>query len=413
MQLQSVQETPADQKTKIFIGRQPIFDQKLNVVGYELLFRPGNVDAFDGSDGNVATSQVINNALMEIGLDDIIGDNPAYINFTKDLLVSGVAELLPMDRVVLEVLEDVEIDEELIEGIKSLAKAGYRIARDDFSYKDEWLPLIEQAQIIKFDVMMHSLEQIREQMKNFSGRKLKFLAEKVETQDEFNLYKEEGFDYFQGYFFSKPVVISQKAMSSDSLALLQLVSILQKADTEVNHVEEIISQDVSLSYKLFRCVNSAAFGLKNKMTSIKQAVVYFGLQRLKNWVCLLAMASNSGKPAELIHVGLVRAKMCELIADESGLNEKDAFFVVGLFSILDAILDQPLDAILTKMPLDEAINNALLKQEGDMGQALLCSINCEQCNWDKILFPNISYERLSEIYCDAMLWSQKTLTEFS
>ena len=413
MQTQAAQDTLSGHKPQVFIGRQPIFDAKLNVVGYELLFRPGNVNAFDGSDGNKATSQVINNALIEIGLDDIIGNSLAYINFTKDLLINGVAELLPADRVVLEVLEDVEIDEELIAGVRTLAKAGYCIALDDFTFTEEWLPLIEHAQIIKFDVMMHSLEEVKEQMKKFSGKNVKLLAEKVETQDEFNRFKEEGFDFFQGYFFSKPVIISQKALASDSISLLQLVSKLQNPDTEIKEVEALISQNISLSYKLFRCVNSAAFGLKNKMTSIKQAVVYFGIQRLKNWVCLLAMASNSNKPAELIHTGLVRAKMCELIAEEMSIIEKDAYFVVGLFSILDAILDQPLESILKKMPLDESINKALLEMDGDMGQALTCSINCEQCNWDQIMFPSISNERLSEIYRDAMIWSRQSLSELA
>lgn len=399
------------EKPQIFIGRQPIFNSKLKVVGYELLFRSGNANAFDGSDGDKATSQVINNALMEIGLDDIIGDNPAFINFTKDLLVNGAAELLPADRVVLEILETVKVDDELVAGVRKLVEAGYQIALDDFTYSEEWLPLIELAQIIKFDVMMHSFEEIKEQIKKFSGRKVKLLAEKIENQEEFNQLKEEGFEYFQGYFFSKPDILSQKALSSDSISLLQLVSQLQKPDIETGELEKLISQDVSLSYKLFRCVNSAAFGLKNKMTSVRQAVVYLGIQRLKNWVCLLAMTGNSNKPAELIHTGLIRAKMCELIAEETVAEGKDTYFVVGLFSILDALLDQPLAKILEKMPLDESINQALLERNGNMGQALLCSINFEQCIWDEIVFPNISNERLGKIYRDAIVWSRQSLSE--
>lgn len=399
------------EKQQIFVGRQPIFDAKLKVAGYELLFRSGNVDAFDGSDGNKATSLLINNALMEIGLDDLIGEKPAFINFTKDLLMNGVAELLPADRVVLEILETVEVDDELIVGIKQLVEAGYKIALDDFTYSEEWLPLIELAQIIKYDVMMHSIEEIREQMKKFSGRNIKFLAEKVETQEEYNQLKEEGFEYFQGYFFSKPVVLSHKALSADSISLLQLVAQIQNPDIETNELEKLISQDVSLSYKLFRCVNSAAFGLKNKMTSVRQAVVYLGLQRLKNWVSLLAMAGNSSKPAELIHTGLIRAKMCELIAEETGVDGKDTYFVVGLFSILDAILDHSLETILEKMPLDESINKALLEMKGDMGQTLQCCISYEQCLWDQLVFPNISNERLGEIYHDAIVWSRESLSE--
>ncbi len=400
-----------DNKKNIFIGRQPIFDQKLKVAGYELLFRASNSSAFDGKDGDEATSILINNALMEIGLDDIIGDNPAFINFTKDLLINGVAELLPADRVVLEILETVKVDNELIAGVKRLVDAGYQIALDDFIYSDEWLPLIELTHIIKFDITTMSLEEIKEHKKRFASKNIKFLAEKIETQEEYNLFKQEGFEYFQGYFFSKPVVLSQKKLSSDSISLLQLVAQVQKPDIETDELEKLISQDVSLSYKLFRCVNSASFGLKNKMTSVKQAVVYLGLQRLKNWVCLLAISSNSNKPAELLNTGLVRAKTCELLAAEAGLDGKDAFFIVGLFSLLDAILDQPLATILEKMPMDDSINQALLKKSGDMGQALLCSINFERSNWKEVAFANLSNEALAKIYLEAMVWSRQSMSE--
>ncbi len=411
MQTQTADNVAVDEAPQVFIGRQPIFDRDLNVVGYELLFRPGNTNAYDSLDGNHATSQVINNLLIEIGLDELIGDKPAYINFTKELLMNGVAELLPAKRVVLEVLETVDVDEDLTNSVKSLAQAGYSIALDDFTFAEEWLPLIKCARIIKFDIMMHSKEEVSEQLKKFSGEEIKLLAEKVETQDEFNHYKEAGFDYFQGYFFSKPVVLNQKALSSNSLSLLQLVAKLQSPDIEVEEIEKLISQDVSLSYKLFRSVNSAAFGLKNKMTSIKQAVVYFGLQRLKNWASLMVIASNSNKSPELIHTGLVRAKMCELLAEEAGLPEKDAYFIVGLFSILDAVLDQPLETILSQMPLEESLNNALLNKDGDMGEALKCSISCEQCDWNDIHFRNIENYRLHEIHLDAMIWSQKSFSE--
>jgi c-di-GMP-related signal transduction protein len=411
MQAQPV--VPEADKPQVFIGRQPIFDTALKIAGYELLFRSGHLNAYDGTDGDKATSQVINNALMEIGLDEIIGNNPAFINFTKDLLINGVVELLPPERVVIEILETVEVDDELIEGIKKLVDAGYTIALDDFTFSDEWMPLIELAQIIKFDVMQHNVEEIRKQIKKFEGKKVKLLAEKVETQDEYRQLIEEGFTLFQGYFFSKPDIVSQKSLSEGSVYLLQLLAKIQNPDLDVNEIEGLISNDVSLSYKLFRCVNSAAFGLKNKMNSIKQAVVYLGIQRLKNWVCLLAMSGNPDKSSELIQVGLVRAKMCELIANECKLPEKDSYFVVGLFSILDAILDQPLDEVLKKMPLDESLNAALLDCDGDMGKALLCSISCEKCNWDGITFPNLSKEKLNQLYHEAMVSTRENMSEIT
>jgi len=411
--MQAVQKNIDMEKPQVFIGRQPIFNASLKVVGYELLFRSGNVDAFDGSDGNTATSKLINNALMEIGLDEVVGDVPAYINFTKDLIVNGVAELLPEDRVVLEILETVNVDQELIDGVKALVAAGYIIALDDFTFSDEWVPLIELAHIIKIDVMMHSIDDVRKQLGYLKGSKAKLLAEKVETQEEYDELKNEGFDYFQGYFFSKPTVLSAKELSSDNVSLLRLLAELQNSDVEIQDIEKLISQNISLSYKLFRYINSAAFAVKNEITSIKQIVVYFGLQRLKDWVSLMALAGNEDKPTELIHTGLVRAKMCELIADEIDVVDRDSYFVVGLFSILDALLDQPLDIILKQLPLDEPVNLALLESEGGRGKALSCSLSCEQCDWDEIKFPDISLARLSDMYQEATSWSRQTLSEIN
>jgi c-di-GMP phosphodiesterase len=409
MQAQSI--ASVENKPQVFIGRQPIFDTSLKIAGYELLFRSGNVDAYDANDGDKATSQVINNALMEIGLDDIIGNNPAYINFTKDLLINGIAELLPPDRVVIEILETVEVDDELISGVKNLIDEGYVIALDDFSYSEEWKPLIEIAQIIKFDVTQHSIEEIKNQIKKFEKKEVKLLAEKVETQDEYSQLIEVGFVYFQGYFFSKPDIVSNKSLSADSISLLQLLAKIQSPELNVDDIEKLISQDVSLSYKLFRCINSAAFSLNNKMSSIKQAVVYLGIQRLKNWVSLLAMSGNPNKSSELIQVGLVRAKMCELIAEERDLPEKESYFIVGLFSILDAILDQPLEKVLKKMPLDDSLNKALIEKEGIMGSALKCSIGCERCRWEDIVFPDLSKEKLCDLYHQAMISTRESMSE--
>ncbi len=411
--MQALQKKFDVEDPQVFIGRQPIFNSNLKVVGYELLFRSGNVSAFDGADGSTATSKLINNALMEIGLDEVVGEVPAYINFTKDLIVNGVAKLLPEDRVVLEVLETVSVDQDLIDGIKELVAAGYIIALDDFTFSAEWIPLIELAHIIKIDVRMHSIENVRKQIEYLKGCKAKLLAEKVETQDEYEKLKDEGFDYFQGYFFSRPTVLSAQELTSDNVSLLRLLAELQNADVEIKDIEILISQNISLSYKLFRYINSAAFAVKTEITSIKQIVVYFGIQRLKDWISLMALSGNKDKPPELIHTGLVRAKMCELIAEETNVVDKDSYFVVGLFSILDALLEQPLDSILKQLPLDESINLALLETKGDRGKALSCSLSCEKCDWDEIKFPNISLARLSDIYQEATSWSRQTLSEIN
>jgi len=346
-------------------------------------------------------------------MDEIVGDVPAYINFPRGLIINGIAQLLPADKVVLEILETVKLDHELKDALKALVDVGYKIALDNFTYADELQPLIEIADAVKLDIREHSFESLKEQIKYLKGSKAKLIAEKVETQEEYKRLLELGFEYFQGNFFSKPVIMSQNSILPNKTSMLHLISQLQNPDTDIDEIEEIISQDISLSYKLFRYINSVFFGIKNKLTSVKQAVVYFGIQPLKNWVTLIALTGNTQKPVELMMTSLVRAKMCELIAEETGVEEANAYFIVGMFSLLDALLDQYMTTILEHLPLDDSINNAILEYEGDMGKALLCCISCERCAWEEITYPDIEMGKLCEIHLEAMIWAQQILSEIA
>jgi len=408
--------TNIDQKhsdeRQIFIGRQPIFNRSLAVVGYELLFRPGNVTNAGEFDSYTATVQVINNLLMEVGLNELTGGNPAYINFTKDLILNGAVKLLPADQVVIEILEDTDIDETLVNVIRELAENNYTIALDDFTYSDKWQPLIKLGKIIKFDVMQHSLDEINAQRKHFPNTNIKLLAEKVETKEEFDEFSKAGFDFFQGYFFAKPMLISQKGLSASNTETLQLLATLQNPDVEIEEIEALISRNLTFSYKLFKYLNSAAFSLSSNVTSVKQAVVYFGLARLKKWVSLLVLSiAKNDKPAELINIALTRAKMCELLADSTNQDDKDTYFTVGLFSLLDVIFEQPFDVVLTPLPLDDSVKKAIIAHEGKLGDALNCSVACEQCKWHEITFQKLNIQSIPRIYLDSMVWSQKMLSE--
>jgi EAL and modified HD-GYP domain-containing signal transduction protein len=408
----TTEDSVVDSEAKVFIGRQPIFDRNLNVVAYEILFRSGNTSSSGQFDGAFATAKVINNLLMEIGLEELTGGLPAYINFTKELILDGVVELLPPDHVVIEILEDIEVDDELINVVRNLREKKYTIALDDFTYSDEWVPLIELASIIKYDVMQHSLEEINKQREE-SQCKNKLLAEKVETQDEFNLYLEAGFEYFQGYFFEKPTVISQKSLGDSSAQLLQLLSALNNPYIEINEVELLVGQNLSFSYKLFKYLNSAAFAVENEITSIKQAIVYFGLDRLKKWTSLLVLsiAKQDNKPGELINIALSRAKMCELLAEKNNDDNSDTFFTVGLFSILDVIFGKPLETILSELPLDDSIKQALTSYKGKQGDALVCCLACEKQTWGDIKYSEVSIETIQRIYLDSMVWSKTMMSE--
>lgn len=411
--MQSASEQRSDENIQVFVGRQPILDRELNTYAYELLFRPGLGNEAGFLDGEKATAQVIYNTLMEIGLDDLVGTSLAFINFTRDFLIGDIAHLLPPDRVVLEVLENVEIDVKLIKGVSSLAAAGFTIALDDFEYTPKWEPLIELAAVIKFDVQAIGAEKIQEQLQFLQKHNVQLLAEKVETQEEFEHFRELGFDYFQGYFFAKPKVISSNKLPDNHLALLNLMSRLQDTEIEIEEIELLVSQNVSLSYKLLRYINSAFFSLPKKINSVRQVVIYFGLQRLKNWASLMALTGIDGKPSELLQTGLVRARMCELLAVEGRLSGSDSYFMLGLFSILDALMDSTMEAILGKLPIAKELADALLNREGELGAVLSCCLACEQNNWSEMNLVGIKSEAINKIYMEAILWSRQAIAGLS
>lgn len=405
--MQNAVKQVVDEDLQVFVGRQPIFDCKLSTCAYELLFRPGSANEAVFVDGEKATAQVIHNTLMELGLDELVGSDLAYINFTRNCLMGDIAHLLPPERVVLEILEDVEVDDALIASVKSLVKAGFTVALDDFEYSEKWEPLIELASIIKFDVRATSIEEIEKQLNSLKNRSVKFLAEKVENQEEYTQLKALGFDYFQGYFFSKPNVVSSRKLPDSHLTLLNLISRLQDPEIEIEEIEKLVSNDISLSYKLLRYINSALFSLPKKVNSIRQVVVYFGIQRLKNWTSLMAMAGVSGKPPELLQTGLIRAKMCELLGVEASHGETDCYFMLGLFSILDALMDSSMQDVLEKLPIAEEVSSALLEHEGQLGAALNCCIACEQSNWHEMKFAGLKDGAINRLYMQAIQWSRQ------
>jgi len=394
---------------KAFIGRQPIFNRKQVVYAYELLFRSDDNNAANFEDDNTATAQVIYNSLIEIGLEEIVGDKLAFINFPRDLLMNGIANLLPPDKVVIEILENVVIDDRLIRSVGKLRELGYKIALDDFIFKPEWQPLLPHASIIKLDVFNKPIAETQAYFEQLKKYNVLLLAEKVESHDEFASFTDMGFDFFQGYFFSRPKVIKKKKLPDNHIAVLQLLSRLQDENVQMPDIEALISQTVSLNYKLFRYINSAYLGLTRKFDSIRQAVVYFGLQQLKNLASLIAMTGIEGKSSELIVIGLTRAKMCELLAKQARLQAQDGYFVTGLFSILDALLDHPFDEVLKQLPLSENIVAAILNKEGALGAALKCSIACERCQWPDIIFTNLDRTEIYEFYIRSITWARQSL----
>ena len=402
-------DSSASSASRALVGRQPILDRALDVMGYELLFRPSAEEVPAPFDGNRATAQVIINTVTEIGLENILGKHRAFINFTDELLIDCTARLLPPNKVVLEVLEDAVVNDGLVESLTQIVDAGYELAQDDFVYSPQWDRLMALASIIKIDVNALGREEIAKQVEHCKAFNVKLLAEKVETQEQFDELFELGFDLFQGFFFAKPKVISQERIPQNHMNILRLLAGLQDADATAREIERLVSGDLPLSFKLLRYLNSAYFALPQKVDSIHRAVVYFGLDMLRRWASLLAMANVEGKPPELLKIALVRARMCELLAQRAVLNNAaSSFFTVGLFSTLCALLDVPMRDILTKLPLASEINDALTNYEGLLGEALNCALACEQCDWDEVKFSDLGEAEIGELYLESLQWALKT-----
>ncbi len=397
----------------IFIGRQPIFGRDLKLFAYELLFRSGTANHAGQFDGDQATSQVIVNVFMELGLDQIVGTHWAFINMTRAFITATAPLPFPRDRVVLELLEDIRPDPEVIEGLRSFTDQGYQVALDDFIYHESLRPLVELAHIVKIDLMAVPREDLAGHVEQLRQYPVKLLAEKIETEEEFEYCKGLGFDYFQGYFLSRPSVVQGSQLPPNRLAVLQLLAKVQDPNSDAHDLERLISQDVALSYKLLRYINSAFFAFPKEIDSIRQAVVYLGTRAIKTWVSLLAVAGLGDKPVELVTQAMQRARMCELLARAARRPNPESYFTVGLFSLLEALMEAPLVQILEALPFSEEIRDGLLKQQGPYGEALACVIAYERGDFGHAVFGRLTPAQTTEAYLEATRWADKSATELS
>jgi EAL and modified HD-GYP domain-containing signal transduction protein len=392
----------------VYVGRQPIYDRQLEVYAYELLFRSGEVNQARVMDGDQATSQVILNTFMEIGLETIVGPKLAFINLTRDFILQDYSFVFPAGRVVMEVLEDIPVDTELLTAVRRLSTQGYLIALDDFIYHERLQPLVELADIIKVDILALDQRALQEHVATLRQYKVKLLAEKVETQDHFKYCRDLGFDYFQGYFFCKPEVIRGQRVPANRMTTLQLLVKLQDPETDFAELEAIISRDVSLSYKLLRVVNSAFYAMPQKVDSLRHALLRLGTRQIATWISLILLSRIDDKPHELMVTAMVRAKMCELLAQALKHPNKDRFFTVGLFSALDALMNSPMEEILISLPLSNDITSALLHNVGVLGDALRCVLAYERGDWEAVNCYGVDGSTITEAYLQAITWTTET-----
>jgi c-di-GMP phosphodiesterase len=390
-----------DAVPKVFIARQPIFDRELVVTGYELLFRGANQNVAVISDHDEATSTVVINAFTELGLDNVVGERRAWLNVSRDFLLGGFAKALPRGRVVLELLEDQQVDDALIESLTDHRARGYEIALDDFAGNEELLPALDHVDIVKVDLLGRDPAAVAEDVDRLSCRGLTLLAEKVETREEYERCLELGFDLFQGYFFCKPERMEARGVAPNRLTMLQLVAALQDPTIEIRELERLVTRDVALSYRLLRYINSAFFGLRREVDSISRALMLLGVANVKRWATLSIFAGVDEKPRELIETALVRAHFCEL----AGEGNKDQLFTLGLFSVVDALMDAPMEDVLASMPFPDEMRAALIDHSGPKGELLATALSFERGEFSP---PD---HRFGSAYIDAMAWATNAAGE--
>lgn len=385
------------------IGRQPIFDRQGRVTAYELLFRG---DFETGGGGTLASNQVILDAVLQHGLPRIVGDCKAFINFTRDNLLEGTALLLPSERVVIEVLEDVEVDDLLVAAVHQLHDAGYTIALDDFVYHDRWLPLLPLVHIVKLDALLDTPETLARNLEKLRRYDLKLLAEKVETEEQSQRYRALGFHYFQGYYYERPKLVKGKRVDGARHAAVQLLAEVNKADLDFDGLCKLIRYDVGLSYKLLRYINSAYFSFPGKVESIDRAAMLIGLLQLKRWASLIALSQAAGPEGlDVMRTALVRAKMCEQLAEAAGDGHAEAYFLAGMLSILDRLMDMPMEDALAGLPLSETLLAALLRREGDIGEALRCVLAYETWETDSIRYRQLERKIVGHAFLASAEWA--------
>ena len=396
-----------------FIARQPILDINQNVFAYELLYRENlQANMFNNTvNADEASSKVMVDSFLDIGINRITNGKKAFINFTKNLLLNESATLFPKDSLVIEVLENVEPTPEIIEKCKMLKKLGYLLALDDFVFSPAFIPLIRVADIIKIDFLNTPHDEIKSYLKIMKRTRLKYLAEKVETKEVFDQAVSMGFTYFQGYFFSKPIIMKGQDLNPLKMHYIRILQLLHKEDLDFNALGVVISQDVALSYKLLRLVNSAAFGVRHKIGQVNHALVYLGEREIRKWISLIIMMGlSSGSSQEVLMLSLIRAKFAELTASMFKLSKhKEALFVTGLFSLMDTLMNQPIHVILDDIHLADPIKQALIEGEGPYSAPLDLIRAYETGDWavvnDISQKSNLQPQLLQKAYLDALEWT--------
>jgi EAL and modified HD-GYP domain-containing signal transduction protein len=395
-----------------FVARQPIFDRHEHVYGYELLFRCGLENRYTGNDGDAAARDVADNFLTA-GAKTLTAGRKAFLNCTRQFLVNEYATLLPKAETVIEILETVEPDPEVLAACRRLKDLGYMIALDDFVYAEKFQPFIELANIIKVDFQLSPPGDRQQAVAKFAPLGIQMLAEKVETRAEFAEALARGYVYFQGYFFCDPEIIPSAHLPAFKVHYLRILQAISKPELDLREIVAIIDREVSLCYKLLRFVNSALFGFRYEISSTRHALTLLGDRELKKWASVAAVLGLAGNgPNELVLTALTRGRCCELLAANLGAQKDEpSMFLLGVFSLMEALLGRPIMEIVSEIALPDLVRAALLGRSNRYREILDLVTAFEAGKWSEVselaLGLRQDEAQLSAAYLQAVDWAQK------
>jgi c-di-GMP-related signal transduction protein len=396
-------------KSLRYVARQPIFDREEKVFGYELLFRDGLENAFHG-DPNEASRATLDRSLL-IGLDVLCDGRRAFVNCTRDTLIKGLVTLLPSTSTVVEILEDVTPDPDVMTACQSLKQAGYMLALDDFVANDKREALADMVDIIKVELPLTTEDERAAMVKRYGPWRCRMLLEKVETQGDFEKAREQGFVYFQGYFFRRPETLKTRDMPGNRLHYLRMLQEVSRPDLDIDELERVIKADASVCYRLLRYLNSSIFAFRNEIHSVRHALSMLGEREVRRWVRLVAaVGAGQDKTSDLVLSALVRGRFGELVAPLVQHGESD-LFLLGLLSLIDAMLEMPMAAVLEKIPLDHETKMVLLGRPSLLRPVYQLMLAHESGEWEaaKLLGEklNLNSDEVAGFYWQAQQWARE------
>jgi c-di-GMP-related signal transduction protein len=391
-----------------FVARQPILDHTQKVFGYELFFRNGVEDYFN-ADQELASRSTLDSTLL-FGLNTLCDGRHAFVNCTREVLLKDLVTLLPSNQTVVEVLETVEPEDRVVAACKRLKEAGYLLALDDFVPNDPRIPLCDLADIIKIDVRATRPEERAAMLRRYGTAKCRMLAEKLETPQEFQQARDMGFVYFQGYFFCRPELVMGREVPASRLHYIRLLEIVSRSEFDLRELERMIKQETSICYRLLRYLNSPLFGFSLEIKSIRHAMAILGERELRRWIRLVVTVSAAEqKCSELVLMALARARFCELLSKR--LPSNSDLFLMGLLSIMDAILEVRMEALLEQLPVDREIKAALLGQSGTLRPLYRLMLAQESGEWEQsselARELKLSYDEVAGQWWQATQWAQQ------